>query len=229
MVFGPEMFDGLALGSRLAYLDLPHYISQCASPRRVPLWHHNTDRNWDGSPRPQDIYSQPGARELSLRYSPHSKCEYPSVHRICELFLAEFLFSPRPGIRETNNWKLSTSPCVPLVRAVLPWIWLRTQFFGFQDEILIYIIMNRTRSNTRSARQRHDKLNIPLSPSPIMAFHLQHTRHPPRLSAQRKCDKTFLLPSTCPSFPPFLFLSSHSGNGTSIAATDGNHTSLIST
>ncbi len=104
MTFGIEMFDGLALGSRLACLDLPHQY------RNLPL----VGVFLYGITTPTGIMIGLGLRMI---------CNFDSVHMsflsgvldflsasilmytgFVELLAQEFLFTPE--MRGTNMWKL---------------------------------------------------------------------------------------------------------------------------
>jgi zinc transporter 1/2/3 len=106
MTFCLEMFDGLALGSRLAYLDLPHkyrnvlllgaFLYGITTPigiaigLRVPMIY---------TPSPAHVGLVSGILDtLSATILLYTG--------FVELLAQEFLFRPRPEIRETNIRKL---------------------------------------------------------------------------------------------------------------------------
>jgi zinc transporter 1/2/3 len=107
MTFGSEMFDGLALGSRLAYLDLPPKY------RNVPL----LGAFFYGITTPIGIAMGLHARMIYTPGSTHVSLVSGILATLSasillytgfvELLAQEFLFSMRPEIRrEANIWKL---------------------------------------------------------------------------------------------------------------------------
>jgi len=106
MTSGLEMFDGLALGSRLAYLDLPHKY------RNVLL----LGAFFYGITTPIGIAMGLCARMIFIPGSAHVSLVSGILGTLSatillytgfvELLAREFLFSLRPGIRETNIQKL---------------------------------------------------------------------------------------------------------------------------
>jgi len=106
MTFDTEMFDGLALGSRLAYLDLPHkyrnvlllgaFLYGITTPIGIAIGF-----------RARTIYT-PGSAHATfvsgvLDTLSASILLYTGF---VELLAQEFIFTLRPGIRETNIRKL---------------------------------------------------------------------------------------------------------------------------
>lgn len=105
-----QMFDGLALGSRLAYLDLPHkyrtvpflgvFLYGITTPIGITMGLHARMIYIPGSAHVSFVSGILGTLSASiLLYT-----------GFVELLAQEFLFSPRPTdspeIRETNIWKL---------------------------------------------------------------------------------------------------------------------------
>lgn len=101
-----EMFDGLALGSRLAYLDLPHKY------RNLLL----LGACFYGITTPIGIAMGLGARMIYTPGSAHVSFVSGILGTLSasillytgfvELLAQEFLFRLRPEMRETNIWKL---------------------------------------------------------------------------------------------------------------------------
>jgi zinc transporter 1/2/3 len=123
MVFGSEMFDGLALGSRLAYLDLPHKYRNVLLLGAF-LYGITTPIGIAMGLRAHMIYTlSPAHVSLVsgiLRTLSASILLYTGF---VELLAREFLFSPRPGIRETNKWKpLYVLACVALGYWAVPFL-----------------------------------------------------------------------------------------------------------
>jgi len=101
-----QMFDGLALGSRLAYLDLPHKY------RNVPLlgaffYGITTPIGIAIGLRARMIYT-PGTAHVSLVSGILGTLSATILlyTGFVELLAHEFLFGLRREIRETNIWKL---------------------------------------------------------------------------------------------------------------------------
>ena len=115
MTSGSEMFDGLALGSRLAYLDLPHKY------RNVLL----LGALFYGITTPIGIMMGLRARTIYTPSPAHVSLVSGTLGTLSasillytgfvELLAQEFLFGLRPGIREMNKWKpLYVLACVAL-------------------------------------------------------------------------------------------------------------------
>ncbi len=103
MIFDSEMFDGLALGSRLAYLDLPHKY------RNVPL----LGAFCYGITIPIGIAMGLRARMIYIPGSAHVSLVSGILGTLSATILlytgfVELLAQElrRPEIRETNIWKL---------------------------------------------------------------------------------------------------------------------------
>ena len=106
MTFGSEIFDGLALGSRLAYLDLPHKY------HNVPL----LGAFLYGITTPIGVALGLCARMIYIPASAHLSlvsgilgtlsASILLYTRFVELLAQEFPFNLRHEIRETNIWKL---------------------------------------------------------------------------------------------------------------------------
>lgn len=106
MTFVLEMFDGLALGSRLAYFDLPHKY------RNVLL----LGALFYGITTPISIAMGLHARMIYTLTPAHASLVSGILNTLSatillytgfvELLAKEFPFSVRPEIRETNIWKL---------------------------------------------------------------------------------------------------------------------------
>ena len=106
MTLGSEMFDGLALGSRLAYLDLPHkyrnvpllgaFIYGITTPIGIAMGLHARMIYTPGSAHVSLVSGILGTLSASiLLYT-----------GFVELLAQEFLFGLRRERRETNIWKL---------------------------------------------------------------------------------------------------------------------------
>jgi zinc transporter 1/2/3 len=115
MTFGSEMFDGLALGSRLAYLDLPHKY------RNVPLlgaffYGLTTPIGIAMGLRAHMIYTPSPAHESLISGILGTLSASILLYTgFVELLAQEFLFNLRLEIRETNIWKvLYVLTCVAL-------------------------------------------------------------------------------------------------------------------
>jgi zinc transporter 1/2/3 len=106
MTFGSEMFDGLALGSRLAYLDLPHkyrnvlllgaFLYGITTPIAIAMGLRARMTYISGSAHVSLVSGILGTLSASiLLYT-----------GFVELLAQEFLSGLRAEIRETNIWKL---------------------------------------------------------------------------------------------------------------------------
>jgi hypothetical protein len=204
----------------------------------VLLWHHDTDRYCGMPPRVHDIYSWLGAREISLRYSRHFKCEYLSVHPICR---ASRPRDPiQPDTRDTRDEHIEASICAHLCGPCLrgcrfPWqMGLGFKVFGIPGRNIIVSHSleprtDRTRSNTseRLSTPRQAQLTFtPFLDPPSWPSVDIKTRHLPDCHHRGNVTRPFFFPfrpiaSESSSLPPFLFLSSlsfYSDNDTSLAA-----------
>jgi zinc transporter 1/2/3 len=123
MSFGSEMFDGLALGSRLAYLDLPHKY------RNVLL----LGAFFYGITTPIGITMGLRARMIYDLSPAHASLVSGILDTLgatillytgfVELLAQEFPFSLRPEIRKTNLWKLLYAlTCVAVGYGAVPFL-----------------------------------------------------------------------------------------------------------
>jgi solute carrier family 39 (zinc transporter), member 1/2/3 len=128
MAFGSELFDGLALGSRLAYLDLPHKY------RNVPLlavffYGITTPIGIAMGLHARMVYA-PGSAHMSLISGILGTLSASILlyTGFVELLAQEFLLSLRPdshshAIREASIWKLLyVLTCVALGYAVVAFL-----------------------------------------------------------------------------------------------------------
>jgi hypothetical protein len=198
------------------------------------LWHHDSDRYCYGLPRAHDIYSWLGVRELSLRYSRHSKCEYLSVHRICRASRPRV--SIQPDTRDTRDEHIKASICAHLCGPWLrgcrfPWqMGLGFKVFGIPGRNIIVRHSleprtDRTGSNTseRPSTPRQAQLTFTsfLDPPSWPSVDIKTRRRPDYHNRATVARLLFLpfRPIAFSSLPPFLFLSSLSFySDTSLAA-----------